>query len=74
MTQADADLQIEILRAELQGDRVRAEQSEATIKRLRSLCVEADSMLSAYGHGRRITKEEALELSGRLRSATEAIR
>jgi len=36
----------------------------------RVLLIDADSMLSAYGHGRVITKAEALELSGRCRVRT----
>jgi len=48
------------------------DQAAADIARLaewRELLIQADSMLSAYGHGRAITKEEAIELSTRLRAA-----
>lgn len=40
----------------------------------RELLVEADSMLSAFGHGRFIAKDEAIELSMRCRKAYEASR
>lgn len=36
---------------------------------IRTILIDCDSMLSAYGHGRVITKEEALELSGKCRAA-----
>lgn len=41
------------------------------LETIRRLLIEADSMLSAYGHGRAITKAEALELSGRCRTFYE---
>src|SRR5262249_61911447 len=49
-----------------------AYRAAADIARLaawRELLIQADSMLSAYGHGRLVTKEEALALSARLRAA-----
>ncbi len=36
---------------------------------IRQLLIDADSMLSAYGYGRVVTKEEAIELSNRCRKA-----
>jgi hypothetical protein len=40
---------------------------------IRSLLIEADSMLSAYAYGRMMTKLEALELSTKLRNASKAV-
>lgn len=48
-----------------------ADELDAARPGWQALLIEADSMLSAYGYGRAITKGEALELSGRLRRAYE---
>ena len=46
----------------------------AEYDQIRSLLVECDSELSAYGHGRPLVKAKALELSDKCRVAAEALK
>lgn len=52
-----------------QAERER-DEAVALLKECRTQVIHADSTLSAYGHGRVITKTEALEQSSRLRDVT----
>ena len=47
---------------------------DAELSAIREVLLDCDSNLSAYGHGRPLTKKEALELSQRARKLYEKLK
>jgi hypothetical protein len=51
-----------------------AQAIDAELAEVRAVLLDCDSNLSAYGHGRPLTKEEALKLSDRARELYDKLR
>jgi len=61
------------LRANAADLAVATHNVDAELSELRDVLLDCDSDLSAYGHGRRLTKKEALALSDRARELSKRL-